>query len=393
MDGESRLVYHIGREEGVGMAVGAWLGIAVLLSLAGYGVYLIGLRRHLVEPNRASWLIWAASAGVEAATYAAVNPRAPQAWVFGISAVACAIVTLTMWRRSRWRSPSPVEGVCMATSLAAIALWLAFHETFWAHMLVVAAVPVSFWPTWASVREDPSRERSPAWGLWTLGDLATLLIAGSTGATGVGEYAYIIVELLAHASVWLLVGLLSLNPARSLGVRRGPFYILDAYRALPNPFAVGESHLGKTVFAARGFAEGETLLRFAGRRLTRAPQAHGTDDRFVQVGEGEYLGPSGRVDDLINHSCDPNTGLRFEAGGAVFLVALRRIDAGEEVSWDYSTTLKDSDWRMPCDCRSVDCRGLIGNFDTVSAERQAWFVERGLVAPYLREVPAVERAA
>ena len=45
--------------------IAAWLGIAVLLSLAGYGVYLVGLRRHLVEPNRASWLIWAAAAGVD----------------------------------------------------------------------------------------------------------------------------------------------------------------------------------------------------------------------------------------------------------------------------------------------------------------------------------------
>lgn len=373
--------------------INAWLAVALLLSLSGYGVYLAGLRRHLVEPNRASWLIWAAAAGVEAATYAAVNPGAPQAWVFAVSAVACAVVTLTMWRRSRWRNPTPLEGVCMATSLAAIALWLAFHETFWAHMLVVAAVPVSFWPTWASVREDPARERSPAWGLWALGDLATLLVATRTPVHGLGEYAYIVVELLAHASVWLMVGLLSLNPARSLGVRRGPFYILDAYRPLANPFAVGESHLGKAVFAAQAFGEGETLLRFAGRRVSRAPAAHGADDRFVQVGADEYLGPSGRVDDLINHSCAPNAGLRFDAGGGVFLVALRSIERGEEVSWDYSTTLKDSDWRMACDCRAPECRGVIGNFDTLPAERQHWFVEQGLVAPYLRPVPAVVRAA
>ena len=89
----------------------------------------------------------------------------------------------------------------MAVSLAAIALWLAFHETFWAHMLVVAAVPISFWPTWISVREDPARERSPAWGLWTLGDLATLIVAASSGAMTVGGYAYILVELFAHGSV------------------------------------------------------------------------------------------------------------------------------------------------------------------------------------------------
>ncbi|MDB5695464.1 MAG: protein-lysine N-methyltransferase [Sphingomonas bacterium] len=371
------------------MTMGIWLTIALLLSLGGYAVYLAGLRRHLVEPNRASWLIWATAAGIEAATYAAVNPGAPQAWVFGLSAVACTVVTLTMWRRSRWRAPSPVEGICIAVSLAAIALWLAFHETFWAHMLVVAAVPISFWPTWVSVREDPARERSPAWGMWTLGDLATLIIAANSGATGIREYGYILVELGAHGSVWLMVGLLSLNPARSLGQRRGPFYVLDAYRPRPNPFAVGESHLGKAVFAARPFADGETLLRFSGRRVRGTPpEATGRQDRYVQIGPDEYLGPSGRVDDLINHSCDPNAGLRFGAGG-VFLVALRPIAAGEEVSWDYSTTLKDSDWRMPCDCRAATCRGLIGNFDTIPSARQAWFVERELVAPYLLEEPAL----
>ena len=376
------------------MSTNAWLLAALALSLAGYGTYLVGLRRHLVEPNRASWLIWAAAAGVEAATYAAVNPGAAASFVFAVSALACAIVTLTMWRRSRWRAPSGLEGVCMAASLAAIALWLAFHETFWAHMLVVAAVPVSFWPTWASVREDPARERSPAWGLWALGDLATLVVASRTPAHGWTEYAYVVVELLAHGSVWLMVGLLSLNPARSLGVRRGPFRVLDAYRPVANPFAVRDSHLGKAVFAARPFDAGETMLRFAGRRVARAPDAHGADDRFVQVGEDAFLGPSGRVDDLINHSCDPNTGLRFD-GDAVFLVALRPIAIGEEVAWDYSTTLRDSDWRMPCDCRAPDCRGVIGNFDTLPPARQSWFLEQGLVAPYLkkRAADAVSRAA
>ena len=67
----------------------------------------------------------------------------------------------------------------MAAALAATLLWLVFSEAFWPHMLVVAAVPISFWPTLRSVLEDARRERSPAWGLWTLGDLATLLPCSS----------------------------------------------------------------------------------------------------------------------------------------------------------------------------------------------------------------------
>lgn len=133
------------------MELGIWFVLAIGLSFSGYAVYLLGLRRHTVQPNRASWLIWAAATSLEALTYAAVNPGAPQALVFAVSAVACLAVTLGIWRRSAWAPPSPTETFCIAASLTALLLWLVFREAFWAHMLVVAAVPVSFWPTWASL--------------------------------------------------------------------------------------------------------------------------------------------------------------------------------------------------------------------------------------------------
>jgi hypothetical protein len=377
------------------MSIGAWLIGAMGLSLTGYATYLVGLRRHLVEPNRASWLIWAAAAGVEAATYAAVNPHQPQSWVFAASALACIVVTLSMWRRSRWGTPTSTESLCMGAALTALLLWVAFKETFWAHMLVVAAVPVSFWPTWQSVWEDRARERSPAWGLWTLSDLVVLLVAARAGDTGVGGLAYIVVEFACHAGVWFMVGLATINPVRSLGRGQRGLLVLDSL-APGNPFAVRETHLGKAVFAARPFADGERLVRFSGRRVSAARagrRLEGAGDRFVQVGADEYMGPSGRIDDLVNHSCAPNAGLRFGEDG-VFLVAIRPIAAGEEVSWDYATTLSDPDWTLPCDCRSAGCRGTVAAFATLSPERQAWYLERDVVAPYLRPVAAtVDRAA
>ncbi|QNA86944.1 SET domain-containing protein [Sphingomonas sp. So64.6b] len=376
-----------------------WFIFAIVCSLAGYGVYLTGIRRQLVQPNRASWLVWSAATAVEAGTYAAVNPGAPQAWIFGISAVACIAITLGIWRRSSWEAPSQSEVFCMAACLASLILWLAFQNAFWAHMLVVVAVPISFWPTWQSVWQDRNRERSPAWGLWTLGDLATLLVATRAEGQIVGEYAYIFVELLCHASIWFMVGLATINPLRSLGYRNGRFYVLDAYRPAANLFAVGETHLGKAVYAAEGFAEGDTIIRFTGRRIRadKVPSLmRGSRDRFVQVTPQHYMGPSGRIDDLINHSCSPNAGLRFTADG-VFLVAVRTIAPGEEIAWDYSTTLRESNWHMICQCRSDDCRRVIGNFETLSEERQEWFRARNLVAPYLRRkddvVPKRERAA
>ncbi|MFG6283672.1 SET domain-containing protein-lysine N-methyltransferase [Sphingomonas sp. S6] len=376
------------------MTVEPWFIVAMVLSLSGYAIYLAGLRRHLLEPSRASWLIWTVATGVEAATYVAVNPGEPQGIVFIVSALACIVVTLAMWRRSRWTRPSSTETICMAASLAAIILWLPLQETFWAHMLVVAAVPLGFWPTWASVWEDRARERSPAWGLWTLGDMATLLVTMRSPGSGVGEYAYVVVELLCHASVWFMVGLATLNPIRSFGRREGKLRVLDAY--LPaNPFAVGETHIGKAVFAAQGFAQAETIVRFSGPIVpaARLPQGlSGASDRYLQIGRDRYMGPSGRIDDLINHSCSPNAGLRFTDDG-VFLVALRPIAPGEEIAWDYSTTLADPDWSMQCACGSPECRGVIRALALLPVEVQDRYRAMGIVAPYLDERDMGRRVA
>ena len=364
---------------------------AIGLSFSAYAVYMLGLRRQQLRPNRASWLIWSAATGLEALTYAAVNPGAPQGVVFAVGAVCCAVVAIGIWHRSSWAPPSNTESFCIAACMSALVIWLVFRETFWAHMLVVAAVPVSFWPTWASVWRDRANERSPAWGLWTFGDLATLLLAVRASQPGLAELAYVVVEFLCHASVWFMIGLATINPMRVLGVRRGGLRMLDRFRPTTNLFRVEENHLGKAVFAAAPFAEGDTLLEFTGRRfrVDQIPSLmRGSDDRFVQVTPDHYMGPSGQLDDLVNHSCAPNAGLRFTEDG-VFLVAVRAIAAGEEVSWDYSTTLKESNWHMICQCRAPGCRRVIGNFDSLDADRQEFFRARNLVAPYLRRTDDV----
>lgn len=374
------------------MTIDPWFLLAIVASFTGYLIYLAGLNRRLVEPNRASWLIWGSSTLVEAVTYAAVNPGTPQSFVFLLSAAACMTVAVSLWHRARWSMPDPIEAICMAAALAAIPLWLVFREAFWAHMLVVATVPVSFWPTWRSVLADRARERSPAWGLWAVGDLATLILTTRGGDQDVGEYAYVVVELLCHASVWFMVGLATINPFRSFGWTGGRLRVVDAYAPAVDPFAVGNNHLGKAVFATEGFAEGDEIVAFSGKRLPahRLPRKLlGRGDRFVQVAEDAYLGPSGAVDDLINHSCDPNAGLRFRDEAPV-LIALRPIAAGEEITWDYSTTLSDPEWRLACACGSPRCRREVRAFDTLPEERRRWYLARNVVAPYLRDR---ERAA
>jgi len=84
-----------------------------------------------------------------------------------------------------------------------------------------------------------------------------------------------------------------------------------------------------------------------------------------QCGVDRYSSPQGLSREM-NHSCDPNTWW----SGSTRLVARRDIEAGEEVSYDYSTTDVDHVFEMECSCGSPLCRGTISNRDYLDPEWQ-----------------------
>jgi hypothetical protein len=158
---------------------------------------------------------------------------------------------------------------------------------------------------------------------------------------------------------------------------------------------IGANHLGKAVFAARAFHKGAVIARFGGASLSGSRVPHnqsGAKDRYMQIDDDRFLGPSGGLDDFVNHSCAPNTGVRFTAYGIVLLV-LREIAKGEEIAWDYSTTMHNNSWVMRCDCRASACRGLVREFDALPADRQAYYLAEGVVAPYISRARAVQALA
>jgi SET domain-containing protein len=60
---------------------------------------------------------------------------------------------------------------------------------------------------------------------------------------------------------------------------------------------------------------------------------------------------------LINHSCDPNCEAWIE-GRRIFLYALRDIEAGEELGFDYGFDVENYE-DHPCRCGSDGCVGYI----------------------------------
>jgi uncharacterized protein len=60
---------------------------------------------------------------------------------------------------------------------------------------------------------------------------------------------------------------------------------------------------------------------------------------------------------LINHSCRPNCEVQI-LRGRIWIVARRRIKAGEEVTYDYGYDFDDFE-EHPCRCGSPRCAGYI----------------------------------
>ncbi len=136
---------------------------------------------------------------------------------------------------------------------------------------------------------------------------------------------------------------------------------------------------GRGLFASEPIAVGTLLLEMRGQVYTVADLPE--DGLAMQIGDDLWLHSAGDLlDDCGNHSCEPNAG--FVTGEPV-LYALRDIAAGEEVGWDYSTSIAHVDWSLTCRCGAKSCREIVlpwSRLSTMDRERL-----RGIALTYLRQ--------
>jgi len=148
---------------------------------------------------------------------------------------------------------------------------------------------------------------------------------------------------------------------------------------------------GKAVFARDVIEPGELIAVWSGR-IVSADELDELSEQIrrhtVQVEEGLYLASYGPDEgpDFINHSCEPNAGL----DGQIAIVALTRVQPGEEVTIDYAMCDGSSYDEFECACGSPICRGRVTGDDwrnPVLWERYA-----GHFSPYLeRRIKALTR--
>ncbi len=149
--------------------------------------------------------------------------------------------------------------------------------------------------------------------------------------------------------------------------------------------SIRDCQAGKGVFTSQFLDEGLFIMEFKGPLFTREDNPEGFYDEcnyYLQIGENLYMGAGGGMDDYINHACNPNTAL-FIDGESVFLVALRDIQPGEELTYDYSTTMGDGLWECDCLCGCPECRRRIRDFICLPIEIQDHYIQRGIVPQYI----------
>jgi hypothetical protein len=136
------------------------------------------------------------------------------------------------------------------------------------------------------------------------------------------------------------------------------------------------------VFATRDFATGETVLLGVPGRPAPANHSHANQVSPTAFVFEDGLGPK------VNHSCDPNCGVRSNPAVDGFdFVALRPIARDDEITFDYAMRNYVIEHFPPrCLCGAAACRGTITGWKDLPAERKAAYGE--LVAPYLLDADA-----
>jgi hypothetical protein len=139
---------------------------------------------------------------------------------------------------------------------------------------------------------------------------------------------------------------------------------------------------GTGSFALETIPAGATVAVFGGTVVTRVEldlMSRDRQSRSIQLDETLYLASPETPEpgDMVNHSCAPNCGMQ----GSTIVVAMRDIQPGEELTFDYAMSDGSDYDEFECACGTPQCRGKVTGNDWMLPELQLAY--RGYFSPYL----------
>jgi uncharacterized protein len=130
---------------------------------------------------------------------------------------------------------------------------------------------------------------------------------------------------------------------------------------------------GYGVFAARRIRKGTTIIEYLGDRISHDEADTRYEDKdpkdnhtFLFTVDSKTVidaGVGGNEARYVNHGCDPNCQSTTEKK-RIFIEAIRTIQPGEELSYDYQIQRDDDDPAdvdqiFACRCGAKNCRGVM----------------------------------
>jgi uncharacterized protein len=163
-----------------------------------------------------------------------------------------------------------------------------------------------------------------------------------------------------------------------------------SYRSPKSEVRESKIH-GRGLFAIADIAKDEIVLVKGGhivdRKTLREKVAPRLGSVEIQIDDDLFIAPVTDEERELsmlysNHSCDANLGIR----GEVTFVAMRDIQAGEELTHDWATT-DDDDYSIECKCGAPNCRMVLTGKDWQHPELQERYA--GYFSVYLARKIAV----
>lgn len=158
---------------------------------------------------------------------------------------------------------------------------------------------------------------------------------------------------------------------------------------------------GNGVFARRPIPKGTYILEYEGVRITPdeadAQEATNPDDPFhtffFAIGNGMIIdgGQNGNDSRFINHSCEPNCeGHESDSGDKVFIVAMKDIEKGDELLYDYALTIDDKltktlKKQYACWCGADSCRGTMLALPKATKEQKEKLKQKKWIKKVIRK--------
>lgn len=146
---------------------------------------------------------------------------------------------------------------------------------------------------------------------------------------------------------------------------------------------------GRGLFAARALAKGTRIIEYRGEKV---PRAEGNARAQKQWRKGRIYvfrlnqrfdvdgAPRWNTARLANFSCDPNAESEIEDARRIWIVARRRIAAGEEITYDYHLDFEEPP--AECNCGSPRCIGyMVSGEPEALAKLHDWLLREGLPVP------------